>query len=153
MLSIRALVAAVLFVSFVILSACSGAPDESKVGLFARTNTGLQELTVYGEQVGSDSYRLPDLSALPAAKSVKAFFLNMPDATVANSKVFWLAAPQDRLDEDQVPALPVQVDAVKGNMYKLSSSEIESKRNGLLIFKVGMPLGTADRVYIVKLAE
>lgn len=114
-----------LFGVFLFLSMCSGAPDESKIGVFARTNGGLQELTMYGEQIGSDSYRLPDLSSAPSAKSVKAFFLNMPDTNVSNSKVFWLASPQERFDEDDVPALPVQVETVKGKLYKLSSSDLE----------------------------
>lgn len=134
-----------------VVSLVSDTPDASKLGVFAGTEAGVKELVIYGEQTGRTEYRLPDLSVAPTVGTVKAFFLNMPDTKVMNSKIFWIAAPQPSFDEDATPTLPVQVESVKGNMYKLLSPELSSKRGGVLLFKVGMPLGTADRMYAIKL--
>lgn len=135
-----------------VVAAISDAPDPSKLGVFASTSDGIKELVVYGEQTGTRTFRLPDVTNAPAVAEVKAFYLNMPDTKVMNSKIFWLPTSQESLDEESSTALPIQMESVKANMYKALSPGLDAKKGGLLLFKVGMPLGTPDRLYAIKLS-
>jgi hypothetical protein len=134
------------------VAAFSDTPDASKLGVFASTSDGIKELTIYGEQSGMHTFKLPEIYSAPTVAKVKAFYLNMPDTKVMNSKIFWLPASRQSLDEESSSALPIQIESVKGNMYKALSPELNTRQGGVLLFKVGMPLGTPDRLYAIKLS-
>lgn len=134
-----------------VASMISDKPDSAKLGVFASTDDGVKELVVYGEQTDETTFRLPDLSAVP---TVKALYLNMPDVKVMASKLFFGVAdmsPLPNFEEarDGIRLTP-QIESAGGNMYKIQSSGLDPRRRATLILRVGMPLGTPDRVYFIK---
>lgn len=136
-----------------VMSMFAATPDPSRLGVFASTSSGIKELLVYGEETGMDTFRVPDLSAVPTVGSVGAFFLNMPNTDVMSSRVFWVAAPQRSFDESSCAPLPVQYQSVKGNMYKVVLPTLGNRHSGVLLFIVRMPLGTRDRTYAIRLTK
>lgn len=141
----------VLLISSLLLAACGGTePDPQKIGVFAETNKGLMELTNYGEQISMSSYNLAKAANPPKVSKVKAFYVNMPDIKISNSKFYWIASLEKPFTENESAALRIDVESTKSpNMYRLSCPELEDKTGGYLVLKVGMPLGTADRMYPV----
>lgn len=136
------------------------APNSTRVGVFARTSDGIQELTSFGEQLDSDRFKVPDVATIPKSNGVSALFINMPDSIVTNSKVFWDELERGRpihlkrrVREDKLSAIPFQIHHVDGNMYALESVELENCTYGVLAVKVQMPLGTPDRLYFLLLAD
>ena len=138
-----------LFISSLLLVACGGRePDPQKIGVFADTNKGLTELTSYGEQISMNSYNLAKATNPPKVSKVNALYVNMPDIKISNSKFYWVASLEKPFTEDESAALKIDTESTKSsNMYRLSCPELEGKTGGYLVLKVGMPLGTADRMY------
>ena len=136
-----------------VLLGCETAPDPQKIGVFASTNHGLLELTAYGEQDGRSSYDLSKLPQTPAVAKITQFYVNMPDSKITNSKIFWLTKLGKEFNENDLPALNASIEAGKNNVYRIKCAELDGKKGGYVLLKISMPLGTADRVYVIHLTE
>jgi hypothetical protein len=132
---------------------CETTPDPQKIGVFASTNRGLLELTAYGEQNGMTSYDLRKLQEVPAVAKVARFYVNMPDSKITNSKIFWLTTLDKDFDEKGRPSLSTSIETGKNNVYRITCADLMGKKNGYVLLKVSMPLGTPDRMYIIQLTE
>lgn len=136
------------------LVGCEKSPEPQKIGVFASTNRGLLELTVFGEQTGMTSYSMRQLSNLPTAKKIVSFYVNMPDSKITNSKVYWLAKLDQDFNERGQAALNLSIENAKtAGTYRIACTDLEGKNNGYVLLKVGMPLGTPDRMYAIHLAD
>jgi hypothetical protein len=135
------------------LLGCESAPDPQKVGVFASTNHGLVELTVYGEQDGMTSYDLSKLQDAPTVGKVEQFYVNMPDSKITNSKMFWLATPDKKFNEEGKASLNASIEIGKNGVYRIKCADLEGKKAGYILLKISMPLGTADRMYVIRLSE
>jgi hypothetical protein len=58
-------------------------------------------------------------------------------------------------DFNEVESTPLKIDMenTKNNMYKILWPELKSKKGGYAVLKIGMPLGTADRMYPVQIVK
>jgi hypothetical protein len=131
--------------------ACHRAPAPQKIGVFADTNSGLLELTAYGEQAGRTTYTFRQITGVPNVQRINRFFVNMPDTKITNSKLYWLLDLPARVQETELPPLKIDIESVQGNMYSIVCSELEGKKGGVAVLKIGMPSGTPDRMYPVRL--
>ncbi|MEA2162245.1 MAG: hypothetical protein QOK37_372 [Thermoanaerobaculia bacterium] len=136
-----------------VMSLISDAPDATKLGVFASTNDGLKELVVYGEQTGTASYRVPQLATAPTARNIKALYLNMPGTEIMSSKAFVVPTSELRqsFEESSAYTVPVSFETVRGNLYKVVVPDLGRRDGSVLLFKVSMPMGTADRLYAINL--
>ena len=132
---------------------CQTAPDPQRIGVFASTNRGLLELSSYGEQTGMTSYSLLKLSEVPKASKVEQFYVNMPGSTITELKVFWITKFDNEFDEkDRIP-LNASIEAGKSNVYRIRCADLAGKKDGYAFLKLPMPLGVADRMYVIRLSE
>jgi hypothetical protein len=140
---------ALLTVSVLLILGCHKGPDPKRLGIFADTERGLIELTSYGEEIGIDTYRAPKLE-FPNAHEVRALFMNMPDTNISSAQLLWAESLRDSLREGDTSHLSMQTEVVEGSLYRI---QIQNQPNttGILILKVGMPMGTADRIYPIKI--
>ena len=132
---------------------CRTTPEPQKVGVFASTNHGLVELTAYGKQNGMHSYSLKDLLEIPKAPKLGRFYVNMPDSAITEVKVFWLPRLEKNFDEEGHTPLDATIESGTGKMYLISCATLSDKHEGYALLKVPMPLGVADRAYIVQLTN
>jgi hypothetical protein len=137
-------------------------PDSHAIGVWASTESGLIELLTYGTQSlnlfnETYSYQFDECARLPRAESVQAIFVNIPDAKVTESKLFGLfdLAAQWHLHGN--PADPRQVapsmEIVEGSLYRLSSKEISTATSNFVAVSISMPMGTADRLYAIRIGK
>jgi hypothetical protein len=129
---------------------CRAAPEPQQVGVFAATNHGLLELTTYGKQIGENVYSLSSLAEIPKAAKVERFYVNMPGSTITEVKVFWLTALDKNFDERNQTPLDTSIETGKGNVYRINCAGLSDKKGGYVLLKVPMPLGVADRAYVVQ---
>lgn len=150
----------------------SGPPPPTKIGVFADTGE-LTELTAYAEQVRMtrDEYGTQSVTDTPAAASVHCFYVNMPNSEITSSKVFllqqvsWQAAPrpswstsprvfilqqQTETFHENAPELKADIEKAGEGVYKVTVPELSGKK-GIVALKVVMPLGTPDRLYLLRL--
>jgi len=139
------------FCSLVLGGACRRAPAPQKIGVFADTNSGLLELTAYGEQAGRTTYTFRQITGVPNVQRINRFFVNMPDTKITDSKLYWLLGLPARFEETTQEPLKIDIESMQGNMYSIVCSELEGKKGGVALLKIGMPLGTPDRMYPVRL--
>jgi len=132
--------------------ACHRAPQPQKIGVFADTNRGLLELTSYGQQTGMRTYGFGQAAGIPEVQRVSLFFVNMPDIKITNSKIFWLSDLPRSFDETTQAPLKIDIESVQGNMYRIVCAELEGKKGAVAVLKIGMPLGTADRMYLIRIS-
>jgi len=142
-----------LLVGLFLLSACGREPEHQKIGVFADTNKGLLEIKSYGEQTGMHSYNLAKVSNPLKVSRVRVFYVNMPDIEITNSELFWVSSLERDFKEVESTPLKIDMENTKNNMYKILCPELKSKKGGYAVLKIGMPLGTADRMYPVQIAE
>lgn len=132
------------------LLGCETTPEPQKVGVFAATNHGLLELTTYGKQIGENVYSLSSLSEIPKTSKVERFYVNMPGSTITEVKVFWLTTLDKNFDDRNQTPLDASIETGKGNVYRINCAGLSDKKGGYVLLKVPMPLGVADRAYVVQ---
>jgi hypothetical protein len=132
---------------------CEATPEPQKIGVFASTNHGLLELTAYGEQSSMTNYDLSKLHDVPTVAKITSLYVNMPDSKITNSKIFWLTKLDKGFDEKSQPSLNASIEAGKNNVYQIKCAELEGKSGGDILLKISMPLGTPDRMYVIRLSE
>ena len=132
---------------------CKSAPEPQQVGVFASTNHGLLELTAYGKQISESTYSVNGLPELPKASRIDRFYVNMPGSTITEVKVFWVAKLDKDFNEQSQPALNVSIEAGKNNVYQINCAGLDGKKGGYVLLKLPMPLGVADRVYLIQMTE
>jgi hypothetical protein len=132
---------------------CESTPDPQKIGVFASTNHGLMELTTYGEQNGMTSFELRKLHVVPKAAKVTQFYVNMPDSTITELKIFWVTKLSDEFDEKDQSPLNVSIETGKNNVYRIKCADLMGKTNGFALVKLSMPMGVSDRVYVIQITE
>jgi len=157
---------AILLLS-IITWGCGGKPPEpSRIGVFADTGS-MVELTSYAKRSSSGDYQAPDQAQVPEAARVNSFYVNMPDVIITESKIVWVGVGAFKMqidvgafktqidvraiDEGKLEILETQIEKTSGGVYKVSSAALQSKTGGIVGLKVVLPLGTADRIYWVKL--
>ena len=136
-----------------LLLGCEKSPEPQKIGVFASTNRGLLELTSYGEQsrYSMASYNFRKLPEVPTVSKVISFYVNMPDSKITNSKVFWVTGLGKDFDEESQVPLNTSIETTKNNVYRITCADLDGKKGGYILLKVSMPLGTADRMYVIQL--
>jgi hemin uptake protein HemP len=139
-------------------------PDPHLIGVWASTDSGLVQLQSYGIEEVRDSFtegltstfHFDDANQLPGAASVKAFFVNMPDAKVTESKLYALSRLSARWHEqikspsDPRP-LPASMQIVEGSLYRIASERLEPLASGYAAIHISMPMGIPDRLYAIKI--
>lgn len=135
------------------LLGCETTPPPQKVGVFASTSHGLLELTAYGKQTGENVYSLNNLGEIPKASKIGRFYVNMPGSTITEVKVFWLTKLDKEFDERSQSPLDASIESGKDNVYRVNCSGLGDEKGGYALLKLPMPLGVADRVYLVQIGE
>jgi hypothetical protein len=129
-----------------------GSPLPTKLGVFADTGS-LTELTVYVEESSLENFDANDaqkrVAEIPVASHVRAFFVNMPNVQITSSKAF-LLKDLGRVNEGQTPELKIDIEKAGEGVYKLVVPDVAG-RKGFLALKIGMPMGTPDRLYLLRL--
>ena len=138
-----------LAVGIILILGCQKAPDPKRLGIFADTDDGLIELTSFGEQTGRDHYKAPE-NEFPSVHEVRNLFINMPDANISNSQLLWTENLLEEFTEREASSLGMETEIVEGSMYKIRIFN-QLDKTGVLILKVGMPMGTADRIYPLRI--
>ena len=150
---IRSTLLLILICSFLLLS-CSHEPGPEKLGVFAETGTGFVELTSFGEQNGIQTYNLETAPPPIVGGTVKSYLINLPDVKIANSKVFWTSTLDKFFDEKNARIIGSSLESASdNNRYKISITDGNIPQSGYALLKVGMPLGTPDRMYIVQIGN
>ena len=128
--------------------------NAQKIGVFAETSSGTLELI----SRRTDSYDISEdiLSRMPKAKGVNFYYVNIPEAEIAESVLFWTSSYQKYKDLDlyepiKPETLKAEIESIKGSAYKIGSNELQNKKNGFVVLKIKMPLGTSDRLYPIKI--
>ena len=132
--------------------------NTKKIGVFADTSNGMLEL-IY-DKIGGFSFSgisESTYSRMPKASGVNFYYVNVPEAEIAESEMFWTSSYKLRAKEfpyyDPVEpeTLKTAIESVKDNVYKIRSNELQNKKNGFIVLKIKMPYGTADRFYPIKI--
>jgi hypothetical protein len=131
------------------LTGCESAPDSSRIGVFASTTHGLLELTTYGKEIGEAVYELPNAQTFPSSTSVRSFYINMPDSTITESKLYWMSSIGKTFNESGQSPLSITLVAKREKLYQVACADLAQKKDGYAILKVSMPLGQPDRIYVV----
>ena len=132
------------------------APSESidaaqlrKVGVFAETSTGLTELTAYALEAPGGNFNPANVTDIPRLNGATTFVVNMPDAQITQSTVYW-AASQNSLPEGPLKA---DIETIQGTVYRITSPALRSRSSGMASLRIKMPAGTPDRMYLLKLGK
>ncbi|HVR11503.1 MAG TPA: hypothetical protein VMW75_25895 [Thermoanaerobaculia bacterium] len=145
---------------------CSRGPDPHRIGVFAETNAGLVELTVYGSETEADSFTqgvtagfsFPQGQSVPTATSVKRFYVNLPDTRIEEAKIYILRDLnarwhlQGHMERDPQP-VATRLSKTEGGVYELTSDQLQANGPGYVALWIKMPLGVPDRLYVVQLSE
>ena len=146
------LITALLPVIF--LCACShDFVPPSDPGVFADTSKGLIEVTTYAEPSTTGNYSFPNLNHSPASPSIRAFYVNMSDISIASAKVFWSGDVRFTIHEDRYSPLETQIECLTTNSYKISCPNLSRQHAGYALLRIKMHRGVADRMYVVKLSD
>jgi hypothetical protein len=142
---------------FSLIVACSRAPDSSRVGVFAATQSGLKEVTIYGEECYDDRFFcLSPTQTFQPFGVVSRLYVNLPGAVVVSSRLLWTntlrRAGNDFVsNRDGAELLNLSTRAVKDNLYELSAADLSNRRTGFLLLEIKMPLGTRTRTYVLQI--
>ena len=141
-------------VFLVILCACSHelAPP-TKPGVFAETHTGFIELTTYAEPAQNGNYSFPNLRHSPVIPFIRAFYINLPNLTITNAKVFWVTDVRFTIHEDRHTPLPIQTDCLAPDSYKIKCPSLSLQQAGFGLLKLTLANGAADRMYVIKFSD
>lgn len=146
-----------------LLSACSEAPDVKRIGVFVSSDTGIQELSSFAtacrRPVSEMTYELEDEGAMRTTKRIKALYVNLPKADVANTKASWVAhwtiaggcGNGGRLGlhvKDPSP-IALEIASVEGTMYKVSSKDLSAKTDGLILITIPTTVFEEPRTYVL----
>lgn len=141
-----------------IFSGCNKVPPKfSKIGVFADSSS-LFEISLYAIQrpgYSSNVYWIKEkpgeFETIPVIKSIKAFYVNIPNANISESKIIWIKEGFNRkLIEDGWEVFRTEIEKVDEDVYKISSAQLKFKSRGLIGIKLSMPLGVPDRIYLVQ---
>ena len=129
----------------VVLLGCSRGPDVNKVGVFCDDTEGIHALTTYAEDNGMGVIKITGadvVDSVPRLSAVSKFFVNIPGARIADTKVYWplgygergtdfSGKPYQILNIASASALPISIELVKGNMYRVMCEPLKDKTTGL----------------------
>lgn len=144
------------------LSACAADeyPNPQKIGVFADTDSGLIELTVRGQfdrHPLSERYRitLPSRRGVPTVDEVHAFFVNMPNALITESRVYYLPNLRaswgiQRSASDPTPAR-IDLLRIEEDVFKIVLKEKPPAGVRYVALFLTMPMGVEDRFYPVQI--
>jgi len=132
---------------------CKTVQEPQQIGVFASTDHGLLELTAYGKEIGEGIYSLNNLPEIPKASKVDRFYVNMPGSTITEVKLFWLTKLDKEFHENGQSPLNAGIEAGKNTVYRINCVGLNSKKGGYVLLKLPMPLGVADRVYVIQITE
>jgi hypothetical protein len=90
---------------------------------------------------------------IPRASKVDRFYVNMPGSTITEVKIFWLPTLDKNFDERQQTPLDASIESGKSNVYRINCAGLGSKKGGFALLKLPMPLGVADRAYVIQMTE
>jgi hypothetical protein len=138
-------------------------PDARLVGVFVLDSTGLRELKQYGAQEDGDSFttgvytrfQFPDSFAPEKSTQPRAFYVNLPDARITESKVYRLTDLDAKWHNSQRHAandpkpLPTRLEIVESSLYKVLLPDGADTTHPVLALRVAMPMGTLDRLYVI----
>jgi hypothetical protein len=85
-----------------------------------------------------------------------AFVTNVPDAVMAQAKVFLLPRVEDGhwhknfVDAADTKPIPSSTEAISGSIYKVTPSDLPQGATGFLCLWVKMPSGNEDRMYAIR---
>lgn len=155
--------AVAILILIVIISGCNGkSPELSRIGVFVDTGS-LVELTLYVKQVSISQYNAPVIAQLPEVMRINSFFVNIPEVNISECQIFWMKTLKVnkyygwqkkevvRIDPSDWEKQETRIEKTNGGVYKILSDALQSKSGGFVGLKLSMPLGTPDRIYIVKL--
>ena len=86
-----------------------------------------------------------------------AFVTNVPEAMMAEAKVFLLPRVEDGhwhknfVDAADTKPLPSSTEPISGSIYKVTPSDLPQGATGFLCLWVKMPSANEDRMYAIRL--
>ena len=137
------------------------AQQATRSGVYAFTATGLLEITQYGAATVDPfsqeiQFKFDHPTGQIGVTAPVTFVTNLPDAVIADSKVFLLPALDAGrwhkyfVDGGDSKPLSSSSDQVSGSIYKVVP-DLPNSASGFLCLWVKMPKGTDDRLYAVHL--
>jgi hypothetical protein len=133
------------------------------IGVYAETESGISPILVHGieeQDVMSETSSFKFTEAVPSAKRVSQFYLNLPNSNVSESELYvlddvsaarWHYAGQN--DPRDPKPIFANAETVGGQIYKFSFAELPVKKAGYACLWVSMAMGTPDRMYCVHLID
>jgi len=147
-LDIRAFISVMLIIFF---AACTGSEEIKNmgIGISIKTEKGLVQITRYEEEHDDwDIYFIVTPGSKVSPSAIKAIYINIPEANISNTKLYFLDAYKVRFYPNSSEPLSINIEKMKNGVYKIVCNELKNKRDpGYLLLYVSMPLGIGDRLY------
>jgi hypothetical protein len=158
----------IMMVILILMISCKGADSPEALaekmrglGVYAETESGISPVSAYGvesQDVMSETTSFTFTGTIPDVQRISHFYLNLPDASVSESKLYLLDDVREArwhyfVENDPRDPKPVSatVEPVSGNIYKFSSAELLAKDAGFACLWASMPMGSPARMYCVHL--
>lgn len=164
----RKLLCATVSIGFAIVFGCGKtdspqnlAEQAKTLGVYVSASDALHQVGVFGVEdhdVLSETMTFKFSEAIPKVKDTRYFVVNMPNANITDSKVFFLPDlktskwhyfnPTD--DRDPKP-IKSSTEPLTTGLYKVALAEGATGQHGFLCLWLKMPPGTPDRMYAVEI--
>lgn len=137
------------------------ARQAKNVGVYVQADNSVTELAVFGVQTSSMFFvEFSFNEPIPKARSVLYFLVNIPNANISESKLFWLTDitqarwNQDSNDPRNPKPVKATIEPLTATIYKVSPANPESMvGKGFVCLWLRTQLGTPDRLYAVEVGD
>jgi hypothetical protein len=139
------------------------AQQVKKLGVYAFTGTQLSEVSVYGieeENTLAETMSFKFTEPIPKAQSFAYFVVNMPNANISDSKVFWLPDAKEAkwhyfnpTDEHDPKSSKASIEQLSNGIYKVALLEPLRQETSFVGLWLKMPMGTPDRLYVLEVSK
>ncbi len=141
-----------------VIAACSSPPPPAPAASQAPAAAGVSVDTGQGTIALSAfslglAHELPVRNvphSVPKVKAVKAFIVNVPNASGADAAVYWVNDPELIFSESQQP-LPSQVSDHGQSGYSIAAPSLSDRSSGYAMLVLKNPGGGPSRYYAVAL--
>jgi hypothetical protein len=139
--------------------------EHAKVlGVYVSSPDGLRDLGVFGVEehnILAETMTFKFNDAIPTLKNTPQYFVvNMPNANITDSKVFWLPNLKNSQwhyfhpnDERDPKPIKTSVEPITTGIYKVSPVEYPVGQHGFLCLWLKMAMGTPDRMYALEIGS
>jgi hypothetical protein len=138
------------------------AEQAKALGVYVLAPDALREVGVFGVEdhdIFAETMTFKFTEAVPKVKDARYFVVNMPNANITDSKVFWLTDFKNSKwhysnpnDEQDPKPMKSSTEPLTNGLYKVSPADVPAGQPGFLCLLLKMPMGTPDRMYAIEIS-